>query len=424
MQEKQNIPAWGRWLLIVSTAVIVVALIVALLMTYANVGRATEALIRGQSVGLQASLRSDFNELASVPTQEDLQYILEDHKNEGLRYLALYFPNGGVLRAGRSHKSEDELVASMRRLKPGQPHPYAGRVLVLSRVRTNRTLHSPSLRRKRRSKRPRVLIEFAPIESETLLSSSQLSLAIGGTASVLLVVLAILLLRWFSRWDRMTRQAEHKRRLESLGQMSAVLAHEIRNPLASLKGNAQILQMLAKKSEQEDRPESKKIAAKATLVVSESKRLEDLVNDLLDFAKTGSLHKESCDPLALLHSCVADNQELEIVSTQAPKTWRLDRSRMQQVLRNILSNASQVSDTASATITVEDHALVFRIRDYGPGISENPEQLFTPFFTKRSKGTGLGLAVSKRLVELHGGTIEAQNADGSGAEFTIRIPKG
>jgi two-component system sensor histidine kinase KdpD len=99
---------------------------------------------------------------------------------------------------------------------------------------------------------------------------------------------------------------------------------------------------------------------------------------------------------------------------------------MRQVLVNLLENASEMSQgPIDAAVERDGAALRFVVRDHGPGLPEaDLERLFEPFFTKRIRGTGLGLAVCKRLVVLHGGTIAARNAAGGGAEFSIALPRG
>jgi two-component system sensor histidine kinase HydH len=242
-------------------------------------------------------------------------------------------------------------------------------------------------------------------------------------------------LRWFAKEDSQRKRLEEDRRLASLGQMSAVLAHEIRNPLASLKGNAQLLEKLVQPGEssleQEQSPaaveRSGKVVGKAQRVVTEAIRLEHLVNDLLEFARSGELQRADIDPGQLLQDCVdATGSEIVAVDrSSAPATWSLDAARMQQVLNNLLLNAVQASDRVEACATIRAGRLAFVVRDYGEGISEDSsDSLFVPFHTKKTQGTGLGLAVAKRLVELHGGTISARNADGGGAEFRVEIPAG
>jgi two-component system, NtrC family, sensor histidine kinase HydH len=204
--------------------------------------------------------------------------------------------------------------------------------------------------------------------------------------------------------------------------MSAVLAHEIRNPLASLKGHAQLLL--------ETLPEASRERDKADRVVRESVRLETLTNDLLDFVRSGQIERRAADPAELLRSCVeeAGSDRFDVDVAAAPKQWSLDPARMRQAVGNLLRNALQASPDgakAEASVSERDGRLVFAVRDRGEGIPPGEEEaIFEAFHTKKVRGTGLGLAVAKQVVERHGGTIEAANRDGGGAEFRISIPKG
>jgi two-component system sensor histidine kinase HydH len=222
-----------------------------------------------------------------------------------------------------------------------------------------------------------------------------------------------------SRRNAEERARERERRLATLGEMSAVLAHEIKNPLASLKGNAQLLARSL--------PEGEKPRAKADRIVDEAVRLEHLTNDLLAFARSGEIKIVEADPAALLRDAAAATagDRVAIDDGGAPRSWPLDADRLRQVLVNLLENAAEISEgPIEAAVTRAGAGLRFTVRDHGPGLpAEDLERLFEPFFTKRTRGTGLGLAVCKRLVELHGGTIAARNAAGGGAELVIDLPR-
>jgi two-component system, NtrC family, sensor histidine kinase HydH len=229
---------------------------------------------------------------------------------------------------------------------------------------------------------------------------------------------AIGLIRLQARRAELERQRAHERRLASLGEMSAVLAHEIRNPLASLKGNAQLLAR--------GLPEDERGRAKAQRVVDEAVRLEALVNHLLEFVRTGAIERAPTDPGALLRDAAAavDPERIDVDADGAPATWPLDGARIRQVLTNLLANAVQAgSGRVAAAVARRDGRLAFTVRDRGDGIpDEDLARIFEPFFTRRTQGTGLGLAVCKRIVEQHGGTLTAANAPGGGAVFTVLLP--
>ena len=407
------------------------ALLLTVWVTYSGVRDASEALVQGRAAALQANLREEFREIDSRPSSADLQAIVDSYSEEGLHYVALIRKNKILAVGGQSALRESEVLKKAGRLKRSEIETEGERVLMV--------LRAPGPRQGRRRFRarardlPNVFIEFEPKEAQALKASSSRSLAAGAGASVLLWLTAVLLLRWFAKEDKQRLRLEEDRRLAALGQMSAVLAHEIRNPLASLKGNAQILEKLVLQSEGSKEvdqagsatPAPSKILGKAERVVSEALRLEKLLDDLLEFARSGEIQRAEVDPGMLLQDCaeLAGEEKVSIDRSAAPKTWSLDAGRIRQVLSNLLQNAAQASDRVDATVSVDSGRLAFVVRDHGDGISEDrAHELFEPFHTQKTQGTGLGLAVAKRLVELHGGTISARNADGGGAEFRVEIP--
>jgi len=164
--------------------------------------------------------------------------------------------------------------------------------------------------------------------------------------------------------------------------------------------------------------------------VKEAERLEALTTDLLDFVRTGPLDLRAVRVEDLLRKALADAAAIgrvEVDASGAPEVWVLDAQRMQQVLHNLLRNAVEASPEG-AVIQVsaarEGSALVLGFRDRGEGLpEENLERIFEPFFTTRARGTGLGLAVARRIVELHGGTLSARNHPQGGAEFRVILPE-
>jgi two-component system sensor histidine kinase HydH len=215
--------------------------------------------------------------------------------------------------------------------------------------------------------------------------------------------------------------------------MSAVLAHEIKNPLASLKGNAQLLARML--------PGGEKPRAKADRVVDEAVRLEQLTNDLLQFVRTGTINRTPVDPTALAREAAAtvrrkhnpsaeDSQvvglgtaEIHIDATGAPPTWSLDGARIREVVINLLDNAIAAGPPVTVIVRRERGRLILEVADHGPGVAEDDrDRIFEPFFTGKTQGTGLGLAVVRRVVELHHGTIAVYPNPGGGALFRAEIP--
>ncbi|NJD18582.1 MAG: two-component sensor histidine kinase, partial [Gemmatimonadetes bacterium] len=274
----------------------------------------------------------------------------------------------------------------------------------------------------RREREPRDanwhVVEFDPLAADVL-AGGRRSLGLSVLASLLLVSLAVLSWRASERSEAARRAMEEQQHLADLGQMSAVLAHEIRNPLASLKGNAQLVA--------EKLPAGSPGRKQVDRVVSEANRLEALTRDLLDFARTGPLQRSDADPLEMVRQLVEDvgGGPFEIESAGAARTWALDVARIRQALLNVLMNAREASGSGPVRVRVEQApgSLVFEISDSGAGLPAGEEaRIFDPFFTTRTNGTGLGLAVARSVVEKHGGRIGAANRPGGGAVFRIVLP--
>jgi two-component system sensor histidine kinase HydH len=160
-------------------------------------------------------------------------------------------------------------------------------------------------------------IEFEPLVAQNLVAEATRTLLLSGLVAGTLVAAAIFLWRLSLRHDQYERKLEQQRRLSALGEMSAVLAHEIRNPLASLKGHAQLLA--------ERLPPDGPDRDKAALVVREAQRLEALTTDLLDFARSGPIDLRGADPVALLRASAAEvGDGIVVRQAGAPTSWPRD----------------------------------------------------------------------------------------------------
>jgi two-component system sensor histidine kinase HydH len=390
-----------------------VALLATVWTTNRGVRDASSMLVRGQATVLIDSLRARLRTADGALDQAALQAAVDELAGDGLRWVALLDERGDVRVEGGARVAP-LTTAELRASEPGVPVEVGGRARVILR-------RPPELRGGRGRGGPMPLaLEFEPTSARALRADARRTLGLGALAAGGFLALAVALVRWSLHQQARERQLEQERRLAGLGRMSAVLAHEIRNPLASLKGNAQLLVRAL--------PEGDKPRAKAQLLVDEAIRLERLTNDLLDFARAGELAVADSDPAALVREVAAelDGARIRVDATGAPARWPLDAARMRRVLANLLDNATWAGDgEVVATVARERDELVIAVRDHGPGVKdEDLPRLFEPFFTRRVQGTGLGLAIAKRLVELHGGTIAAANAEGGGARFTVRIPRG
>lgn len=243
-----------------------------------------------------------------------------------------------------------------------------------------------------------------------------------GAVLLLLWVIGIALERVLTRHLRFQAEVERRERLALIGQMTATLAHEIRNALGSVKG---FTQWVDEKVDEAD-PRKKALG----IVLRGTERIESLVNDLLLFSREESYAVESVDPFPLLKETVAAEAsgwtgEVEVKAVPGMRALA-DPDKLRRVLINGVRNAIQaMGGTGVLKITArpEGHRLVIRIEDSGPGIPA-PElpRLFSPFHTTKTDGTGLGLAYSKKVIEGMKGGIELSNREEGGAALAIHLP--
>jgi two-component system sensor histidine kinase HydH len=274
-----------------------------------------------------------------------------------------------------------------------------------------------------RGPRGHLIIEFEPLLAAKLSGGALRELAVGVTGAAIMILASLVFWRLSLASERAEQRHAQQRQLAALGEMSAVLAHELRNPLASLKGHAQLLQERLERDGAHERTTSK-----AARVVAEAQRLEALTHGLLAFVRVGELVRSPASPLVVVEVAVADLQRerVTIMAEHAPVSWPLDAQRMQQVISNLVDNALQAAPEERVEVEIRQlaRACVFEVRDRGSGVpADQRELIFQPFHTTRIRGTGLGLAVSRRIVELHGGTIVVEENPGGGALFRVTIPQ-
>lgn len=263
-----------------------------------------------------------------------------------------------------------------------------------------------------------MLIVYTPGGASAVLAASLRDLIISVIGALVLLVAAGLAHRVANRADKAEQELDRQQHLAALGEMSAVMAHEIRNPLAALKGHAQLLEERLDPGGRDHK--------KATRIVRSAERLEALTSDLLEFARSGELHLASEDPTRLLQEAAGHlpDDRVQIHTFGTPRGCRLDGARMLRALTNLIDNAAQASDEpVLATVRHNTDTLVFEIRDRGPGVSDDVrDRLFEPFVTSRTRGTGLGLAIVQRIVHLHNGTLELHDPPDGGALFRVTLP--
>ena len=231
----------------------------------------------------------------------------------------------------------------------------------------------------------------------------------------------------------MEEQMRRQERLVTVGSLAAGIAHEIRNPLASVSGSIQLLQGELKLNGDEKRL--------MDIVVRETDRLNTIITDFLEYARPKMGHEDNIslgplleETIVLLKNSRNFNKQIRIAcNIEDHIKIKGDAQRLRQVFWNLFLNASQampndglIAITTSPTIENGDSKLCEIIfADTGHGIArEFLKKVFDPFFTTKNHGTGLGLAIAHRIIDDHKGTISVESEEGKGTRFIIRLPLG
>ncbi|NOR15388.1 MAG: HAMP domain-containing protein [Candidatus Aminicenantes bacterium] len=227
--------------------------------------------------------------------------------------------------------------------------------------------------------------------------------------------------------DLHNQQMERAGHLASLGELAADLAHEIRNPIAGIKG---ALEIITERTDSDD--PKKEIFIE---IIKQTDKIHMIVQDLLNYAKPKDLEMMQADPNLCLQEAInlakpqTKDKEIRFHYEDLEKDIGIvfDANKLQEVILNLLLNSIAAIDKAgSITLIIEhpkDNEIVISISDTGKGIKpEHLDQLFTPFFTTRKEGTGLRLSICKQIIEAHKGRIEVQSELGKGTTFFIHLP--
>jgi len=235
----------------------------------------------------------------------------------------------------------------------------------------------------------------------------------------------IILFKDLSEVRSLRREVARSQRLASLGSLAAGVAHEIRNPLSSIKGFATYF------LERQEKLEDKEIAK---VMIQEVDRLNRVVSQLVELAMPVSVSKKPVSLSAVIEKSLKilereaakKNVEIKTIFPAVEPLYAIDEDRIKQVLLNLYLNGIESMEKGgilSIELSEKNGAAIIKISDTGCGISEKDlAHVFDPYFTTKTTGTGLGLAIVNNIIEAHGGRITAESRPGNGTVFTIYLP--
>jgi signal transduction histidine kinase len=255
-------------------------------------------------------------------------------------------------------------------------------------------------------------------------------LLIGCILSLLLsgVVAAIA----YRRFVRLQERAVQAERLAELGTFTGGLAHEIKNPLSTVQLNLQLLQ----EDLLPDNPAYSRIVGRLNTVQREASRLKDILDDFLKYAGRIELDPRPTELNSLLEELVdfftpqaqLQKVQLRLRRYDGQLVARVDPKLIKQALLNLMINALHAMNERGGELILSLRAngneALIEVTDTGVGIpAEVADKIFKAYYSTKAGGTGLGLAMTRRIVEEHGGTISVESEPGKGSVFTIRLPR-
>ncbi|MDP3273853.1 MAG: ATP-binding protein [Deltaproteobacteria bacterium] len=411
-----------RWALLLVALVASIAFVGSSWAQRARAASLTETFALALVERVAQDLRPPPGELPGPPSQAQLDQTLARFSSDGLQAIVIVTGAGEVL---ASAGSRSHLPIAQSELRPHAPARILGGLvrLALPKPPPHRS-HGPEGRGPPPEgrgppmdlHRPTVFIEIESTLARVVLREADRSLAISLVCSAVLLAFALWSARASSALEQAEAQQTQRERLAVMGSMSAVIAHELRNPLAALKGQSQLLlESLREGDPAHDR---------ALRVMRSATRLERLSNALLAFVREVPPANE---PVDLVELC----DELSIehdgkVLMESPETlWvRGDRAQLHMALRNIIDNALRAkSPTVELRLQTRGDRVELRIEDRGEGVPDDVlPKIFQAFYTTRSTGVGLGLAIVARIVAQHHGAVTAKHREGGGLSITVELP--
>lgn len=379
-----------------------------------------EDVTKLQALGIAVSLEAALKDYDLNMRQPKIfKDIINDGKWEGIAFIGLYASNGLIMLHSNENligRTVNDDILKMASEKGEIIYEYI-RLGTGERVFTiNMPIHTI-----KKTSNPILRVAIHTFQMERLKGIVRIKVIAMFVVLTILWLFGIFLFISQKKELRLKEKMIQKERFAHIGEMASVLAHEIRNPLGSIKGFAQYLNETTKDNKQKDALE---------IIIAESSRLEVLTDELLTYARPIELKLESINISSIvqdtIRKLVYDFKDINfIVKGKSEKNINTDRDKIIQILINILNNSiDAIENKGSILIELEDSdkGVVISVKDSGTGIKEEIlEKIFNPFFTTKTKGTGLGLSIVKKLIDSLEGTIDIKNLKPNGVEVRLFI---
>ncbi|RUM35756.1 MAG: hypothetical protein DSY57_06580 [Desulfobulbus sp.] len=242
----------------------------------------------------------------------------------------------------------------------------------------------------------------------------------------------VITLQDISAVEKMEKRVREAEKMAAIGELSASIAHDFRNPLAAISGSAQLLVMEEEGSEDTRRSLSE-------IIFRESKRMAKTITEFLQFARPAPMHSEwfalkRCIDEAISSTRnIKETKECDRIKVEVAENLDAfgDRQQLQTILVHLIENGLIFSREGNGIVTIKAHeqekegknVLCLEVIDQGQGIEpEIQDAIFEPFYSTRENGTGLGLAIVRQIVEMHGGRVEVESAPAKGCTMRIILP--
>lgn len=404
--------------LIIILVVASISTLLSTLIIYRNSLKSSEESLKLQALGIAASLEPSLHD---THLEENIfRKIITEDSWEGIAFIALYDKNGLTLLHSNENLIGRRIASPEIRVSADEGTVTSGRMPLATGEEVfvlNYPIRSPDS-----LKVLRIALHTYP--AQLIIRSAKLQAVSISLTVLFLWIMGYFFIKAVRRSEQLASMMAERERLAVVGEMAAVLAHEIRNPLGSIKGFAQYL--FEKGSDDK---------GDLGIIVDEAGRLERLTEDLLLYARPSEVRVEKfnlSDPVDEVVKLLAESDRAKQIppniKAAIPEdiTMVSDREKLKQILSNLLQNATEaVNEQGHIKLGARraGDKIIIIISDNGCGMdSETRSKAFNSFFTTKAKGTGLGLAIVDKLTRAMGGRIELESEPTKGTVVTMTLP--